>query len=227
VDALLAELVKKAPGGQEDVAKQVVAAVGPTLKAGELDAAAALVGPDAKGRYQFIGAFAVKEGKGIDKLLKELEKQYGDAIAGAVTFKFDVETIGDFKLHKIELKQNDDKFEKIFGTGTVWLAISDKYLALSIEPDGDTIRKGLKAKAAPAQVVAVEVSAAKLLPLAQPDLKPDELKALLKDAFGDGPVAGKDAINLSVEGGDKLTVKFKVKGKAVRMIAGLGLLRGK
>ena len=40
---------------------------------------------------------------------------------------------------------------------------------------------------------------AKLIQLTQPDLKPDELKALLKDAFGDGPTAGKDTIGLSVD----------------------------
>ena len=226
VDALLAELVKKAPADQEEVAKQVVAAISPTLKAGELDAAGALVGPDAKGRYRFVAAFAVTEGKGVEKLLKDLEKQFGDAIAGFVTFKFDAETIGDFKLHRIELKQTDDKFDKLFGTGNIWLAISDKHIALSIEPDGDTIKKGLKAKAVPVPVVSVDVSVAKVLQLAQPDLKPDELKALLKDAFGDGPTTGKDTLSVSVEGGEQLTAKLKVKGKALRLFAGLGLLKG-
>ena len=89
------------------------------------------------------------------------------------------------------------------------------------------IRKGLKAKAVPVAVVSADASVAKLLPLFQPDLKPDELKALLKDAFGDGATTGKDTLGLSIEGGDKLSVKFKVKGKAVRAFAGLELLKGK
>lgn len=227
VEGLLAELEKQAPPDQQEVAKSVIAALSPSLKSGELDAAGALVGPDSKGRYQAIGAVAVKEGKGIEKLLKELVKQFGPFIEEAVTFKFDVETVGDFSLHKIELKQTEDKFDKIFGTKNLWLATSDKYVAFSIEPDGDTIKKGLKAKAAPVGVISTEVSVAKLLPLAQPDLKPDELKALIKDAFGDGPVAGKDTIHFSVEGGTQLTVKMKVKGKAIRAFAGLDLLKGK
>lgn len=227
IDALLAQAAKDAPADQEEHVKAIIAAVSPTLKAGELDLASALVGPDAKGKYQVIGAFAVKEGKGIEKVLKDLEKQFGQFVEGFVTFKFDVETVGDFTLHKIELKQTDEKFDKIFGTGTIWLATSDKHIAFSIEPDGATIRKGLKAKAVAVPVVAVEASVAKLLPIAQPDLKPDELKAVLKDAFGDSPPAGKDTLALSVEGGDKLSIKFKVKGKAIRVFSGLDLLKWK
>jgi hypothetical protein len=227
IDGLLAELVKKAPPDQEEVAKSVVAAIGPSLKAGELDFAAGLVGPNSKGHYQVIAAVGVKDGKGIEKLLKDLVKQFGPFIEQAVTFKFDVETVGDFNLHRIDIQQIDDKFEKIFGTKTVWLATSDKHLAVSIEPDGASIRKGLKAKAVSVSVVNVEIAAAKLLPLIQPDLKADELKALLKDAFGDGSPTGKDTINVSIEGGEKLTLKVKAKGKVLRLGVGLDLLKGK
>ncbi len=227
IDALLADALKNVPADQEELAKNAIAVLAPTLKAGELDAAGSLIGPDSKGHYRAIGAFAVKDGKGIEKLLKDLVKQFGPFIENAVEFKFDVETIGDFTLHRIEVKQGDEKVEKLFGTSTVWLATSDKCFAFSIEPDGDTIKKGLKAKAVAAPVVSLEVAAAKLLALAQPDLKPDELKALLKDAFGEGGPTGKDTVSFSVEGGDKLTIKVKVKGKAVRLFAGLDLLKGR
>ncbi len=228
IDALLADAVKNAPDDQgREVLKQLVAAVGPTLKAGELDAAASLAGPDAKGHYQLLAALAVKDGKAIEKFVKKVDEDYGAPLADFVTFKFDVETVGDFALHRIEVKAADEKFEKPFGTKTVWLATSDKHLALSIEPDGKLIRAGLKAKAISVPVASGELAAATLLPLVDSNLKPDELKALLKDAFGDGPTTGKDTVSVSVEGGDKLTVKLKVKGKALRLGAGLDLLKGK
>jgi hypothetical protein len=227
IDALLEDAVKKAPADQEELAKSAVAALAPSLKAGDLDAAGALIGPDAKGRYQAIGAFAVKEGKGIEKLLKELVKQFGPFIEQAVEFKFDVETVGDYSLHQINIKEDNEKLDKLFGTKTVWLATSDKTFAFSIESDGAMIKKGLKAKAVPAPALSGEVALAKVIALAQPDLKPDELKALLKDAFGDGTTTGKDTITFSVDGGDKLAVKAKVKGKAIRLFAGLDLLKGK
>ncbi|MFO0801619.1 MAG: hypothetical protein U0791_00660 [Gemmataceae bacterium] len=49
------------------------------------------------------------------------------------------------------------------------------------------------------------------------NLKPDEVKALIKDAFGTGEPAGQDTIGISVDGGKQLTVKIKVKGKAFRL----------
>jgi hypothetical protein len=225
IDDLLAQAVKDAPADAEQVAKDLVAAISPTLKAGELDAAAALVGPDAKGRYQLIGAVAVKDGKKIETFAKDTVKQFGQFIEEGATIKFDVETVGDFKLHRIDLKNAPEQFEKIFGTSTVWVATSDSHIAFSIEPDGETIKKELKAKAAPAPIAQVEVSAAKLLPLGQRDLKPDELKALIKDAFGDGDPAGKDTLSLRIEGGDKLSAKFAVKGKAVKLFAGVTVVR--
>jgi hypothetical protein len=157
--------------------------------------------------------------------MKELVKQYGQFIEPFVTFKFDTATVGDFSLHQIELKETKDKLDRIFGTSTIWLATSDKYFALSIEPDGDTIKKALKATAVSVPVVSAEVSVAKLLPVVHPDLKPDELKALLKEAFGDGPTTGKDTVKLRIEGGDQLNIKFQVKGKAVRAFAVLRMLR--
>jgi hypothetical protein len=226
IDALLAEAVKKAPAEHEELVKSTVAAIAPTLKAGELDAAGALIGPDPKGRYQIIGAVGVKGGKDIEKALKEVVKVFGPFVEGFVEFKFDVETIGDFALHQINIKVDDENLEKLFGAKTIWLATSDKHIAFSFEPDGALIKKGLKAKAVAVPVVSGEIAAAKLLPLIQPDLKPDELKALLKDAFGGSP-DGKDTISFSVEGGDKLTAKLKVKGKALRLFAGLDLLKGK
>jgi hypothetical protein len=226
IDELLAQAVKEAPGDAEAVVKDLVAVVAPTLKAGELDAAAALIGPDAKGRYQLLAAAGVKEGKGVEKFLKDVVKMYGPQIEEKVTIKFDVETVGDFTLHRFDLKEAPEKFEQAFGAKSVWLAVSDKTIAVSVEPEGATIKKALKAKAAPVALASVELSAAKLVQLTQPDLKPDELKALLKDAFGEGAPDGKDTLSFRVEGGDKLSAKFKVKGKAIKLFAGLGVLKG-
>lgn len=226
VRALLEQALKDAPADGKDVFEALVASVSPTLTAGTLDVSGALLSADAKGHHVAIGAVAVKEGKGIEKFVKKTIEQYGMFIENEVVFKFDVETVGDFALHKVELKNAPEKFEKVFGTGNIWLATSEDHIAFSIEADGDVFRKALKAKAAAAPVLQLDIAAAQLLKVAQPDLKPDEVKALLKDAFGDGPVAGKDTIRVTVTGGTALTVKATVKGKALRMFLALGLLKG-
>jgi len=212
IDDLIADVVKQA--GDQATAQKVADALLPTLKSGDLDAAIALTGPDAKGRYGFIAAVAVKDGKGIEGLLKE----FAPFIPGnEAEVTFDVEKIGSFALHKVIAKGADEEFERIFGTRNVWLAISDDCIAVSIEPDGTAIKAGLKAKPTAAQVFNVDVALAKALPLFEKKLTPDEIKEVLKDAFGSASPNGKDTLSVSVTGGSKLTLRVNVKGKVIRL----------
>lgn len=224
VDKLVEEAVNQAKDGDRAAVRKVFDALLPTLKGGQADGAFSFAGPDAGGKYALLAAFAVKEGKGVEKVVKELAPF---APADEVTFDFDVETVGAFTLHKVTLKKDSDDFDRVFGTRTVWLATSDDLLALSIEPDGKALRAGLKAPAAAVPLVSVEAALAKVVPLAEKGLKPDELKAAIKEAFGGASPAGKDTVTVTVEGGKQLTARLKVKGKAVRLGAMMGELRGK
>jgi hypothetical protein len=228
IEDALKEAIKDAPAEMKEVAEAGIAAIKPTLAAGELDAAIGLLGPDSKGRYQLVGAVAVKDGKKIEEFVKDTVKKFGGAVENDVEFKFDTDKVGDFTLHKVVIKKDtDEKFQKLFGTKTVWLATGDKCVAFSIEEDGAALKKGLKAKPVPAAMLAGEVSASRILPLADMELKPDEIKALVKDALGNDPKAGEDVIRFAIEGGDKLAMKISLKGKAVRLFAGMQALKGK
>ena len=223
IDSLLDEAVKQAKGDEQEVARRAAEALAPTLKSGELDAAATLSGPNADGKHTLLVAAAVKDGKAIEKLAKDIGPHVPAAEA---VFTFDVETVGGVTLHKVEVKKEDKDFERVFGTKTIWLATSDDLFALSIEPDGKALKAGLAAKAAPVPVLKVEVAVAKAIPLFEGDLKPDEARAIIKDAFGGSP-AGKDTLVVTVEGGKQLTLKATIKGKAFRAIASVGELKGK
>ncbi len=223
VDAAIDEVLKKVDDAGKEPVERILKTLAPTVKAGELDAAFALSGPDAKGRHTLIAATAVKEGKGIEKLLKD----FAPFLRAVADIDFDVAKIGDFNLHSIEVSVLPPQFEKIFGTKKVWIAISDDYIAVSVEPDGTAIKAGLKAKPVSVPALSVDVAFAKLVPIIGQNLKPDELKAMMKDAFGDGPPTGKDTLNITVTGGDRLTVKGKLKGKGVRLLVTLEQLKGK
>ena len=221
IDELIAAAVKEA--GDQNVAQKIFDALGPTLKSGELDLAASLTGPDAKGRHGLLAAVGVKKGKDIEALIKE----FAPFIPGdAAEVTFDVEKIGSFTLHKIEIKQPVEQFEKVFGTKNLWLAISDDCIAVSIEPDGAALKAGLKAKPVAVPLLSGNVALAKMIPLVNRDLKPDELKALLKDAFGGEPTTGKDTVGITLEGGDKLTFKIKGKGKAIGLGTTMTVIKG-
>jgi hypothetical protein len=217
------EAIKKADPNAKAVVRQALEALGPTFKAAEIDGAFALNGPNAKGKYSLMLAVAVKQGKEIEKLLKELSLSAG----GVADFEFDAEKIGDFSLHKITLSALPPELEEIFGTKNFWLAVSDSNIALSIEPDGAAIKAGLKSKAIEVPVLSVDVSVAKLLPIIGKDLKPDEVKAILKDAFGDDASTGKDKVTVTLTSGNELSLKAKVKGKAVRVLFALDQLKKK
>jgi hypothetical protein len=200
--------------GDREAARRVIEPLAATAKAGDLDFAASLVGPDAKGHHAVIAAVMVKDAKDLEKVAKD----FAAAIpAEAVELSFDVEKVGNYALHKLVIKAAPDDLERDFGTKTVWMAISEDCIAVSLEPDGTLLKAGLKASPAAAPVFKGEVALAKAVPLFQKNLKPDEIKALLKDAFGAGSPEGKDTLTLSIDGGKQLTVKFKAKGKAFRL----------
>jgi hypothetical protein len=219
VDAGIAEALKELPDEQRPIVERILKTIAPTLKAGELDVAVALNGPDSKGRHTLLAAAGVKKGKDIEALVKDLVKDFGPFLGDAVKFEFDVATIGAFKLHTITIRDLPDDLQRIFGTNKIWLATSEDHIALSIEPDGAALKAGLKAPpAAAAPVLAVDVAFAKVIPIVGKDLKPDELKALMRDAFGSASPAGKDTLQITITGGDQLTVKGKIKGKGLRLL---------
>jgi hypothetical protein len=221
VDAAIVEILKDVPEEQKPVAERALKTLAPTLKAGELDVAVALTGPDAKGHHTLLGAVGVKGGADIEKLVKDFAKDFGPFLGDAVKFDFDVEKVGAFALHSVTVNTMPDDAEKLFGTKKVWLATSNDHIAFSVEPDGTALKAGLKAAPAAAPVLALDVAFARLLPIVGKDLKPDEVKALLKDTFGTDSPAGRDTLSVTVTGGDALVVKGKMKGKGVRLLTGL------
>jgi len=66
-----------------------------------------------------------------------------------------------------------------------------------------------------------------MLPVVGQNLKPDELRAMIKDAFGEGGPAGRDAVTVRISGGDRLTAQIKAKGKVLRLFTHLDQLKGK
>ncbi|HSQ57494.1 MAG TPA: hypothetical protein VLM40_17360, partial [Gemmata sp.] len=224
VDAGIEAALKDVPEDQKALAERVLKTIAPSLKSGAIDAAVSFT-PRAKGGYTLIVAGAVKKGNDIESLAKDLAKQFGPMIGEAVEFKFDVEKIGSFNLHQVTINAMPPDVQKVFGTNKVWVAASEDYIAVSIEPDGTALRTGLKANPAPVPAFSLEVAGAQLVPLVAKNLNADEVKAVLKDTFGDESPAGKDTLSITATGGDKLSVKGTLKGKVVRMLTSFFMLR--
>lgn len=208
--------VKQAGPDEREFVEGLFAALLPTLRNGQFDVAAALLPADRQGRHRFLAAVEVREGKGIEKYLKTIAPILN--VVDLADFSFDRESLGEFRLHRAVINGLPETVERLFGTTTVWLAISDRCLVLSIEESGDLLRTAVKkGQAMTTPLLHVDASAAQLLPALAPHLRPDEIKALYSEAFGEKGPHNRDRIRLTLTAGNQLSLQFQLHGGAIRL----------
>jgi len=226
----LVELVKKegkVPGEIQTKAEPLLKALLPTVKAGELDLGAAMVGPDKDEKYTFLAGLKVVDGKKIEEVMKDtVKKELPPEIAAL--FQFDAEKLsGGTMLHAVKVAdQIDEKGQKILGKSDLYFTFRDDLLVLAIGAQAKSlIEKAVASKPADVGVLRAQVSLSRIVPIMGEDAK--ELAAARKAAekvFGKG--AGKaDTIKFSVEGGDSLKVKVSAQGKAIQFLTELEAAR--
>jgi hypothetical protein len=217
VQDIAGDAIKNATPEEREFVEGLFQAILPTLKAAELDAATVLLPADRQGHHKLLAAVGVQQGKEIEKFLKSIAPIL--TTVELADFSFDRETLGDFRIHKVIVNGLPERADQLFGTTTLWLAVSDRCLAWSIEENGELLRSALK-KAQTVQVplVDVEVSAATLLPVLAPELHPDEIKAIRREVFGDTGGRIQDRIRFRVTAGDRFTLRLEGHGSAIRLL---------
>lgn len=214
VDALIREAKAHATDSQAVLLGMALDAVAPTLKAGDVDLALVVEGPDKSGHLSLVGALGLVSGAELEKLLKLIGTF---APANEVTFTFDSEKVGSVRMHKAVVHQ--PKLEEAFGTKNIWVGFADDRLLLGVEPEGKAVRAAAKADPAPSAVLSAEVSVARVASLVEKELAPAALKELTDEVFDSTSSPGKDTMRLSLDGGDRLSLKLTMKGKAVKFLA--------
>lgn len=224
-DDAISQAVKQAniPGDIMTKAEPLLKAVMPTIKSGELDVGAALVGPGKGDKYTMIVGLKVAEGKKLEDAIKGAVKELPPEFAGK--FKLDEGSLaGGAKYHRIDLSDAaDENFKKVFGSSDGYLAFRDDLMVLTIGPDAKAVaEKALASKPADVGVLRIQASLARIAPIAGDNA--DELAAAKKAAekvFGKGGSKA-DVIKLSIDGGDSLKVKLSAQGKAIQFLAEVG-----
>jgi hypothetical protein len=214
VDLLIAQGLENAKGNDRDGVKKVFEALEPSMKSGVFELGASFV-PTAEGKHEFLTAFRVASGKGIESLAKEFAPFIPE---GQAKIKFDVEKVGSAALHEIVPPAND-MAEKLFGKSSVWLTTADDLFVVGYAPSGSAAKKLAATPAGSTPIASFEASVARLMPLAEPNTKPEIFKVLTQEVFADGKTAGKDTIKLLVTGGESLKVEFTIKGRAAKFLA--------
>ena len=188
---------------------QLWAAVEPTLTAGVFDLAAVALPSGDKG-VKVAAAAGLTDGRKVEAAVKQVASLAPEKEA---QFAFDQGAAGGLTLHSVRI--GDEKFAKLTGSPTAWLATGDTRLVLATEADGAMVKALAAREPAPAPLLEVRGSVSRLLALG------DDATAVKKATaavFGAAGPAGRDAVSLTVTGGDALRVRLALPGKAVQLL---------
>src|SRR5262249_50818898 len=113
-------LAKEKDEGRRRQAEAFLKALTPTLKSGEIDAAVSLRGPQ-NDHYGVIIGVKLKEGDRLDQTLRDLLRDLPPNDRAKI--KFDAETAGGVKVHRIDVQQSlDAKARQAVGDNPLYVA---------------------------------------------------------------------------------------------------------
>jgi hypothetical protein len=201
---------------KKDLAQKVFDVIMPTVKAGELDVFLAMVGPNPAGKYTVAGGIKLKDAGRVDQLIRDLVKIAPDPKAKEA-IRFDAESVGDVKVHKIVPPERDAEMKRVFGDDAIGLFAfpPDAEVAAFGADAAEVLRQILATTAKPGSPFRAEGSVGRLAQLDQHD-GPRAQKAAAAAFGGD---AKADVIQLAVEGGPSLRVRAWMKTSLVKFAA--------
>jgi hypothetical protein len=208
---------------QRKQAEELVKALAPTFKAGEVDMAFSLQGPSDKKLYNLIAGIKVHKGavlnKTLHKLLAELREQI--PAENKELLELNVATIAGAKVHRFGLSSVPGDFRNIVGDSPLLLAISDEAIYVAAGPDAMLVlRRALtRENDVPAAPLTLELSLARLWPLLPAN---DKNREKLQELF---PPGTEGSLRLTVEGGDRLNVRISSHMSLVKFLGATGEMK--
>jgi hypothetical protein len=205
-------LAKEKDEVKRQQSEKLLAALAPTFKTGELDAAFTMRKATKGDQYTVVTAMKVKDAGTLEKTLRDIIKDLPESERAKI--KLDASTAGAVKIHRIEAdKDLNPETRKLFGDNPSFLAFRKDAVFVALGPDGLsalTEAVALQPKAAPA--VYFEMAMASLAPTLSQYQK--SAPKAVKEAFGEDK--GVDKIRLTVEGGKALKVRFAMKTPVIK-----------
>jgi hypothetical protein len=199
------------------MSQKLLKALTPSLKAGEIDAAADFRGPSKDKHYTLVAGVKLKDGQAVEQTVKELVKDLPEQVRDLV--KIDAQKAGNVNIHSVEIDRViDDKARDVFGNEPLHFAVRSNALFLAAGEGGlAALKQALDAKAGQAELVRLDMAVARLAPLMARD-QPAAPQAA-KDAFKN---PGDDRISVRVSGGDTLKTEIHAKVAVLKFLALIG-----
>jgi hypothetical protein len=221
VASVVDEVISKGLQNEKDEnkrreAEKLFKSLAPTIRAGELDAGVALRGPSTDKRYTLLLGLKVKDGRGLDKAIRDLVRRLPERDRAKV--KWDAETVGRGKVHRAEVQEQfDEKARQLFGDNPLYFAVRNDRVVAVLGPDGLAAIKDLvSAEPAPGPVFEEGAALSRLVPLlaaVQP-----KVAEVAQTAFGAG---GHDRVRFTLSGGKALTARFTMDAAVVKFVSQL------
>jgi hypothetical protein len=218
IDELVATLPEKAPDEtHKSLSQKVLKALGPSVKAGEIDVAVDFRGPSKDKHYTFVAGVKLKDGEAVEQAVKDLVKDLPQNVRDLV--KIDAQKAGNVNIHAVEIDRViDDKAREVLGNEPLHFAVRSNAIFLAAgEGNLAALKQALDAKPGQVDMVRLDVALARLAPLMSRD-QPAAPQAA-KDAFKN---PGDDRITVRVSGGDALKTEVHAKVAVLKFLAIVG-----
>jgi hypothetical protein len=214
------EGIKKGLENEKDQAKRAIAekvlkALGPTLKAGELDASLVLSGPTADHHYTLLAGVKVKDGGRLNDTFHEIVNSIPEK--DRANIKLDAESAGDVKIHRVTAKDLDADARRNFGDNPFFIAFRPDAILISGGEGGlEALKNGLSAQPAAAPEVEIKLSLSRL---AQTTAKSkNDVSRPAEKAFG-GIGKDNDQLRIVVQGGKRLEAKVTMNSDVFKFFS--------
>lgn len=201
---------------QKALSEKIKKSLEPTIDSKSVDMGFEWRGPSASGHYTLIAGLKAVDGDKIESLVKELVREVPEKDRADI--KFDASSIGEFKVHKLDVaKKFDADGKRILGDNPIYFAFRKDALIVALGDNGlAALGEALQASPGPAPLAKGSVNLKGLVPLIKDDPRAEGFakKSFLKP--------GDDAVTFTAQGGESLQVKLQVKGPVIKFLAAVG-----
>ena len=190
--------------GKKGIMEKMAKALAPTLELGTMDAVME-VRKTSNGKFAFLTAMKIAEGKKIEEVIKLLYKDLPDSEKKKLSLDF--AKAGDTNVHKVDiLVQPADV--KNFGSEPGYLAISnDVILFAGGEKSLPLVNEALSSSAKPSPIFEFEIAFNKAAGLLTKEFA--NAVEVAEKIFKENP--NSDKLKLTLEGGKELSLKMSMK----------------
>ncbi len=190
------------------------------LSTGVLDYGADIRGPDAKGKYNIIGAIGFPDARKVESLIRELRNEIPEM---AQAIQLDVAKTDKVTIHRVTIEPLPKEISDIVGKTPILVGFSDEAVYFGLGSDGQkNIEKQAEKGKTASPLFAFDMHLAKLVNIFS-KADPKMIAAATK-AF-DGKSAS-DLIEVKVASGDKIVVRGSLKTQVIAFFSLLAPKQG-